>query len=84
MTPEEKMQELGLELKPVAIGNAGAIALLVSGWLSPNLLGQVFIVMQAIAVGVFAEPGFPGPTVSVYESRKHAWVTVPAGIEHYD
>ena len=25
MTPEEKMQELGLELKPVAIGNAALI-----------------------------------------------------------
>ena len=29
--------------------------LLVSGWVLPNLLGQAFIVMQAVAVGVFAE-----------------------------
>jgi hypothetical protein len=34
--------------------------LLASGWLSPNLLGQIFIVMQAIAVGVFAELQFIG------------------------
>jgi hypothetical protein len=31
-----------------------------SGWVSPNLFGQAFIVMQAIAVGVFAELQFIG------------------------
>src|SRR5215470_34283 len=31
----------------------------------------------AIAVGAFADPGFPAPRVSVYERRRHAWVTVP-------
>ena len=36
----------------------------------------------AIPVGVFAEPGFPEPTVSVYEERKHVWVTMPENIEH--
>ena len=36
----------------------------------------------AIPVGVFAEPGFPAPTVSVYEERKHAWVVMPADMEH--
>ena len=35
-----------------------------------------------VAVGAFAEPAFPAPTVSVYETRKHAWVSVPAHIEH--
>ena len=34
--------------------------LLVSGWVSPNLLGEALIVMQAIAVGVFAELQFIG------------------------
>ena len=43
-----------------AVWTIGSIALLVSGWLSPNLLGQLFIVMQAIAVGVFAELEFIG------------------------
>ena len=43
-----------------AVWTIDSIALLVSGWLSPNLLGQVFIVMQAIAVGVFAELEFIG------------------------
>ena len=36
----------------------------------------------AVPVGVFADPTFPAPTVSVYEERRHAWVTVPEGAEH--
>ena len=36
----------------------------------------------AIPVGAFADPGFPPPTVSVYEERMHAWVVPPAGAEH--
>jgi hypothetical protein len=35
----------------------------------------------AIPVGAFADPGFPSPTVSVYEERKHAWVQVAEGVE---
>lgn len=38
----------------------------------------------AIPVGAFADPAFPAPTVSVYESRKHGWVVPPAEAEHYD
>src|ERR1700758_4558028 len=33
-----------------------------------------------VAVGAFAEPEFPAPTVSVYEVRKHAWVVVPSRV----
>jgi hypothetical protein len=36
----------------------------------------------AIPVGAFAEPGFPVPTFSVYEERKHAWVSLPENMEH--
>ena len=36
----------------------------------------------AIPVGAFADPAFPPPTVSVWESRKHDWVTVPTDVEH--
>lgn len=36
----------------------------------------------AIPVGAFADPAFPAPMVSVYEDRMHAWVSMPAGIEH--
>ncbi len=48
----------------VIIGNAawtlGSIGLLFSGAVSPNLLGQIFVAAQAIAVGVFAELQFVG------------------------
>ena len=36
----------------------------------------------AVPVGAFGEPDFPAPTVSVYEERKHSWVSLPANIEH--
>jgi hypothetical protein len=36
----------------------------------------------AIPVGAFAEPDFPPPTFSVYEERKHAWVSLPNNMEH--
>jgi hypothetical protein len=35
-----------------------------------------------IPVGAFADPTFPSPTISVYESRMHAWVIPPAEAEH--
>jgi len=36
----------------------------------------------AVPVGAFADPSFPPPTVSVYESRRHPWLSVPDAIEH--
>jgi len=37
----------------------------------------------AIPVGAFADPDFPPPRVSVYESRKHGWVIPPPEAEHF-
>jgi hypothetical protein len=31
----------------------------------------------AVPIGAFAEPTFPPPTVSVYGSRRHPWVSLP-------
>ena len=39
--------------------------------------------LVAIPVGALAEPDFPEPSVSVWESRKHAWVTLPDGVAHH-
>lgn len=36
----------------------------------------------AIPVGAFADPSFPAPSVSIYEERMHAWVTMPKDVEH--
>jgi len=35
----------------------------------------------AIPVGVFADASFAPPTVSVYEERRHSWVSLPNDIE---
>jgi hypothetical protein len=40
--------------------------------------------MVAIPVGGFADPSFPPPLVSIYESRRHAWVELAAEIERHD
>ena len=37
---------------------------------------------RAVPVGAFADPAFPAPSVSVYEERRHPWVSVPDGAEH--
>jgi uncharacterized protein YjeT (DUF2065 family) len=48
----------------VVAGNAAwtiaSIALLFSGWVNPNLLGEIVVVAQAIATGVFAELQYIG------------------------
>ena len=36
----------------------------------------------AVPVGAFADQAFPRPRFSVWEARKHPWVTLPADAEH--
>jgi hypothetical protein len=39
----------------------------------------------AIPIGSFADKGFPTPRFSVWEERKHPWVTIEGDeIEHHD
>ncbi len=39
----------------------------------------------AIPVGAFADPDFPAPHYSVYETRKHRWIDITGeGVEHYE
>ena len=41
--------------------------------------------LTAIPVGAFADPNFPAPTVSVWETRLCAWTAVLGdGVEHED
>jgi hypothetical protein len=37
-----------------------------------------------VPVGAFADSGFPAPTVSVYEDRKHGWVALDCVIERLE
>lgn len=38
----------------------------------------------SVAVGAFADPGFPAPQVSVYDSRRHPWVRLPPGTTTFE
>ena len=38
----------------------------------------------AVPIGAFAEPTFPPPTRSIYESRRHPWLAMTAEMEHHD
>ena len=38
----------------------------------------------SVAVGAFADPSFPAPSVSVYDSRRHPWVYLPLGVTRFD
>ncbi len=55
----------------------------------PECGGTVFYLLPgekdvvAIPVGAFADPTFPAPMRSVYETRRHEWVAVPAA-ERWD
>jgi hypothetical protein len=37
----------------------------------------------SVAVGAFADPTFPPPTVSVYDCRRHPWLELPVGVRAY-
>ena len=36
-----------------------------------------------IAVGAFADPGFPPPTLSIWEQSRHSWINLPEGMQHF-
>lgn len=38
--------------------------------------------LVAVPVGAFGDPAFAAPVRSVWESRRHAWVELPDGLEH--
>jgi hypothetical protein len=38
----------------------------------------------AVPIGAFAEPAFPPPTRSIYESRRHPWLAINAAMEHHE
>jgi hypothetical protein len=56
----------------------------------PDCGSQVFYTeptepdMIVVSVGSFADPTFPPPTESGYESRRHPWVGLPDSIERGD
>ena len=55
----------------------------------PDCGSQVFYTEPAepdlvvVSVGSFADPSFPPPTESGYDSRRHHWVDLPDSIQRY-
>ena len=37
-----------------------------------------------VAVGAFADPGFPAPKIAIYETRRHSWAVTETVTEHWD
>ena len=36
-----------------------------------------------VAVGCFAEPEFPAPSVSLYAKHRHNWLSIPSGVPSF-
>jgi tetratricopeptide (TPR) repeat protein len=55
----------------------------------PDCGSQVFYTepsepdLVVVSVGSFADPSFPPPTESGYDSRRHHWVALPDSIQRY-
>ena len=41
--------------------------------------GEGFPAYLAVAIGNFADPNFPPPSVAVWEEQRHPWVELPPG-----
>lgn len=84
--PRENVVLNGRSTEFVLAGDSGSTARF---HFCPHCGATVWYVAEAlpdyiiIPVGAFADPGFPAPTVSVYEERMHGWVVPPADAEHY-
>ena len=44
-------------------------------WQSESFPGVI-----VVAVGAFADPGFPAPQIAVWEETRHAWIALPADV----
>jgi hypothetical protein len=55
----------------------------------PDCGATVFYVTEgqpdliAVPLGAFGDPSFPEPTVGVWESLQHPWVSLPGIVEHH-
>lgn len=85
--PRERVEVTGRATKYARVGDSGSRA---TFSFCPACGATVFYEIDdmpeviAVPVGVFADPDFPAPKVSVYEARRHAWAGIPEDVEHYD
>jgi hypothetical protein len=83
--PRERVSISGVSTEYVRVGDEGSRARFhfcpicgATVYYEPGGLDEFL----TIPVGAFADPGFPTPLVSVYESRMHKWVVPPPQAEH--
>jgi hypothetical protein len=85
--PEERVEVTGRHAEYVRISDEGEER---TFRFCPDCGATVFWTSDppdviAVAIGAFADPSFPQPTVSVYGERRYPWLPIPAGIEEeYD
>ena len=83
----ENVSTSGISTEYVRIGDEGGRA---TFHFCPKCGATVYYELEGldeylgIPVGAFADPGFPAPLVSIYETRKHSWVVPPPGAERFD
>jgi hypothetical protein len=85
--PEENVVTTGASKQYSRTGDSGGTATFgfcpncgsIVFWRADKIPGFV-----TVPVGAFADSGFPAPTVSVYEDRKHGWVALDCVIERLE
>lgn len=60
---------IGVGLGPTQLGVKGPQYV---QWEGEGFPGHV-----AVAIGSFADPNFPAPTIAVWEESRHPWVSLP-------
>jgi hypothetical protein len=84
--PRERVRISGHSHEYVRISDGGGAS---TYSFCPDCGATVFYVVGsepdvvAVPVGAFGDPAFPPPRFSVWEERKHPWVTLPADAEHH-
>jgi hypothetical protein len=87
--PRGQVKLAGKATKYTRTGDSGGK---IDFYFCPSCGSTVYWVMQeqpdivAVTVGSFADPAFPPPKFSVYESRRHPWSILAEGmqVEHLD
>jgi hypothetical protein len=85
--PRDKVRIEGESTQYVRVGDSGNSA---TFHFCPKCGSTVYyriddvVDIIAVPIGAFADPLFPAPKFSVYESRKHAWSGIPSDAEHFE
>ena len=84
--PKERVEISGRHVEYVRLSDAGEAR---TFHFCPACGATVFYTLEsqpelvAVPIGAFADPTFPPPRISVWESRRHPWVATPDGVEHH-